>query len=233
MLDWRPSEHAPPLTHGDLPPEPVSDPHEPYDPRSYMAQSVPKRMAIISAGVIMNVIFAFIMASIAYGLGVKEAPCIVRGVVPGGAAWQANLEPGDVITRIGKIENPRFRDLQTGVTLGDIENGIEFQIERPSTGKTFDDTLHPDTSLGVPMIGIVGPWSTTLIDDPDMKPTLKNSSARTAEPSFEPGDRVVKINDVPIKTEIDIERALVQFSDAPITVTVQRAAESVKGGQKR
>ena len=77
------SDHAPPLTHGDLPSEPVSDPHEPYDPRSYMAQSVPKRMAIISAGVIMNVIFAFVMASIAYGLGVKEVPCIVRGVIPG------------------------------------------------------------------------------------------------------------------------------------------------------
>ena len=122
-----------------------------------MAQSVPKRMAIISAGVIMNVIFAFVMASIAYGLGVKEVPCIVRGVVPGGAAWQANLQPGDVIQRIGKIENPRFRDLITGVTLGDIENGIEFQIKRPTAGKTFIETLHPDTSLGVPMIGIVGP----------------------------------------------------------------------------
>src|SRR6185436_5586082 len=61
------AEHAPAMTHGDLPPEPVSDPHVPYDPRSYMAQSVPKRMAITSAGVIMNVIFAFIMASIAYG----------------------------------------------------------------------------------------------------------------------------------------------------------------------
>src|SRR4029079_7413852 len=158
--------------------EMAPDPNAGYtlDPRSYMAQSVPKRMAIISAGVIMNVIFALVAAAVAYGLGVKEVPCIVRGVVPGGAAWQENLEPGDVIKRIGKIQNPRFRDLISGVTLGDIENGIEFQIERPSTGKTFDNTLHPDTSLGIPMIGIVGPWGTTLIDDPDMKPTLKNSS---------------------------------------------------------
>ena len=36
------------------------------------AQSVPERMAIISAGVIMNVIFAVLMASWALGLGVKE-----------------------------------------------------------------------------------------------------------------------------------------------------------------
>src|SRR5690606_3074313 len=45
--DLATAEHAPAMTHGDLPPEPVSDPHTPYDPRSYMAQSVPKRMAII------------------------------------------------------------------------------------------------------------------------------------------------------------------------------------------
>ena len=52
-----------------------------------MAQSVPERMAIISAGVIMNVIFAFLMATLAYWLGVKELPCKVSDVFSGGAAW--------------------------------------------------------------------------------------------------------------------------------------------------
>jgi regulator of sigma E protease len=216
------AEHAPALTHGDLPPEPVSDPHVPYDPRSYMAQSVPKRMAIISAGVIMNVIFAFIMASIAYAIGVKETPCIVRNVVPGGAAWLAGLEPGDVVKRIGKIENPRFRDLQTGVTLGDLENGVEFEIARPGSVKTFTATLHPDKSLGVPMIGVVGPWTAELADLTEVPPTFKFSPARKAEPKFKAGDKFIKINDVPIKSYEDVQRALVQFVDTPIEVTVQR-----------
>ena len=44
------------------------------DRRSYLAKSVPQRMAIISAGVIMNVIFAFIFAVIAYGMGVPYMP---------------------------------------------------------------------------------------------------------------------------------------------------------------
>src|SRR5262249_60402732 len=86
--------HAPTLTHGDFPPEPVSGPPEPYDPRSYMAQSVPKRMAIISAGGIMDVIFAFIMATVAYALGVPETPWIGRGAAVGCAAGEAYLEPG-------------------------------------------------------------------------------------------------------------------------------------------
>src|SRR5262245_19631534 len=47
------------------------------DPRSYPAKPVPARMAIISAGVIMNLIFAVILAAIAYRLGVEEMPAIV------------------------------------------------------------------------------------------------------------------------------------------------------------
>ena len=48
-----------------------------------MAQSVPERMAIISAGVVMNVIFAFVMATVAYMLGVKELPCRLSQVFAG------------------------------------------------------------------------------------------------------------------------------------------------------
>src|SRR5262245_22147754 len=70
------------------------------DPRSYMAKSVPQRMAIISAGVIMNVIFALFMAVIAYAMGVREVACGISAVLPGEAAWKANLQPGDRILQI-------------------------------------------------------------------------------------------------------------------------------------
>src|SRR5882757_6892094 len=56
------------------------------DPRSYMAKSVPQRMAIISAGVIMNIIFACLMGAVAYGLGVKDLACGISAVMPGEAA---------------------------------------------------------------------------------------------------------------------------------------------------
>ena len=59
-----------------------------YDPRSFLAKSVPKRMAIISAGVIMNVIFAFVTAVVAYYIGVKQMACGAGNVFPGEAAWR-------------------------------------------------------------------------------------------------------------------------------------------------
>src|SRR3954452_18359690 len=90
------------------------------DRRSYLAKSVPQRMAIISAGVIMNIIFAFIFAVVAYGMGVPYVPSVISETIPGSPAWQAQLKPGDEIVKIADEENPTFMQLMSGVTLGDL-----------------------------------------------------------------------------------------------------------------
>src|SRR5215813_5803611 len=113
------------------------------DRRSYLAKSVPQRMAIISAGVIMNVIFAFIFAAIAYGMGVPYIPAVVSEVSPGSPAFEANIQPGDEIVQIGSQKNPTFIQLKSGVTLGDLEKGIEIQVKKVSDGKVVTVPLKP------------------------------------------------------------------------------------------
>ena len=67
------------------------------DPRSYLAKSVPQRMAIISAGVIMNVIFAFIFASIAYAWACRTTRASCRVIAGEAAGRPAGMQPGDEI----------------------------------------------------------------------------------------------------------------------------------------
>ena len=90
-----------------------------FDPRSYLAQSVPKRMAIISAGVVMNVVLAFLCAVVAYSLGVKQIAAGVGAVVPGEAAWKAGIRVGDRIEEIGGHKIERYTDVRMSVSLGD------------------------------------------------------------------------------------------------------------------
>ena len=59
-----------------------------FDPRSYLAKSVPQRMAIISAGVIMNMIFALVFAVVAF-LCRREANPDGRGRRDGGRSRMA------------------------------------------------------------------------------------------------------------------------------------------------
>ena len=66
------------------------------DPRSFLAKSVPQRMAIISAGVIFNLIFAVLFAALAFRSGVDFTPPKVGNVIGGGPAWQQNLAGANV-----------------------------------------------------------------------------------------------------------------------------------------
>lgn len=208
---------------GDLPKEPVAGPHPAWDPRSYPAQSVPERMAIISAGVIMNVIFAILMASWALGLGVKELTCEVSGVRPGGAAWRAGLRTGDEITAIGSLKDPIFSDLQKGVTLGDVAKGVEFTIRRPADGATRTLLLHPDTDLGVPTVGVTSPFSLTL--PADLKEGLPGAAGR-ALPQLEARDTIGAIDGRPVRTYAELVAELLQRVDKPVRLTVTRPVRS-------
>ena len=212
------------LAAGDLPPEPVAGPHPAWDPRSYPAQSVPKRMAIISAGVIMNVIFAVLMAAGAFSLGVKELTCEVSSVRPGGAAWRVGLRSGDEITAIGSQQNPIFSDLQKGVTLGDLSKGVNFTIHRPLLDSTRTLTLHPDTDLGVPTVGVTSPFSLTLPKDlgKDLSDGLPGSAGKTVPP-LAAGDTIQAINGVAVKSYAELIAELSKHIDAAATLTVQRA----------
>ena len=208
-----------PFTAGDLPPEPIDMPHPAWDPRSYPAQSVPKRMAIISAGVIMNVIFAVLMASLAYGLGVKELTCTISGVRTGGAAWRAGLRTGDEIVKIGDRENPIFNDLRHGVTVGDLAKGIEFTVRRPADGSTRTVLLKPDTDLGAPTIGVTSPISLTL---PAEFGKGLPGAAGLAKPALEPGDTVRTVDGVAVTTYAELLAELSRKPSATVTLGVDR-----------
>ena len=214
---------------GDLPPEPVDEPHLPWDPRSYPAQTVPERMAIISAGVIMNVIFAVLMAALAYGRGVRELTCTISAVRTGGAAWQAGLRTGDDITAIGGRRNPVFKDLQQGVTLGDLSRGVEFTIRRPGEGGERTVVLRPDKELGAPTVGVISPCSLTL--PADISAGLPGS-AGVAQPPLAGGDTVRAVDGAAVNTYAELVAALAGRLTAPVALTVERKGEGGAAPQK-
>lgn len=105
------------------------------DPRSYPARPVWQRMIIISAGVIMNLIFAIVFAAIAYRTGVSYTPCIVGGTAPGSPAWTCGLNPDDKFIQIGRKGQPDeqlrfYKDLLPNVMLNDRDNTMDFLVSR-------------------------------------------------------------------------------------------------------
>ena len=198
-----------------------------YDPRSYLAQSVPKRMAIISAGVVMNVLFAVLAGSIAYAIGVRQIECAVGSVFPGEAAWRADFRVGDVVEETAGKPARRFSDLQKAVSLGDnIEQGVTFRVRRPGVPEPITLIVTPDRKRLAPTIGIGNNYTTTLHD---RLPVLPGSTAALARPTFRGGDRIVRLDETPVERYDQIHAYLARHPEKKLLVTVERQTEQGDG----
>lgn len=196
-----------------------------YDPRSFLAQSVPRRMAIISAGVLMNVVFAFAAAVIAFSMGVEQQAPMVGTVFPGEAAWRAGLRPGDTIEKVGNRPISRFTDLQRAISVGDVADGVKLTIRRPVLGGQpvrLELLVHPDRIRTTPTIGVTNGFSTRL--DPRWA-LLPNVPTPQPDPPLLPGDQVVAIDGQKVEEYGHIHTLLARHPDRPLRLTVERTGK--------
>ncbi len=189
------------------------------DRRSYLAKSVPQRMAIISAGVIMNVIFAFIFATVAYKIGVPYNPSVASGTAPGSPAWRAGLQPGDEIIQVGEIVKPSYDELRGSVMLGDLKNGLKFVIDRD--GERIAKTLTPEQGTGLARVGITPPSSLELVA---AMPVAEGSPAAKAQPPLMGGDFITKVDGTPVESYSEFATLATQGLDKALSLTVRRKA---------
>ena len=210
----------------------------PLDPRSYPAKPVWQRMIIISAGVVMNLIFAVIMAGVAYRFGVPYTPTVVGNVMGGGPAWQAGVMPGDKLLKVGNMrdENPNFRfdDFAVAVALqGKDGHGqaIPVSIERGGEKVELNPlpTNRYDPESGMYAIGVMPPTVATY----GVSKPMKGSFLESVNPDLKLGDRIVAVDGIPVPVDPRFNEPLgYAFTDLlqakwnqPVKLSVERPAE--------
>jgi membrane-associated protease RseP (regulator of RpoE activity) len=100
------------------------------DPRSFVNKPVRHRMAIVSAGVIMNIAFACVLFAIVFSIGMEaEAPRIAY-VEPDSPADKGGLLPGDNIHEINGERILDFKQVTVAVLLAPPHRPIQFIVER-------------------------------------------------------------------------------------------------------
>ena len=198
------------------------------DERSYLAKTVPQRMAIISAGVVMNILFAFVFATIAYFIGVPYIPCIVGATTPGSPAWQQGLQPGDEIIELEGKQSPSFSDLRSGVMLSQLERGVSMRIDREASDAPISLTLRPMKGPGLAMIG-VAPAAALRFQSPAVFPFSPAADAQwvsgpqdTKQKELLPGDELTHIDGVEVTSHVQYSKLLSERRGEPIELTVRR-----------
>jgi len=127
--------------------------------RSFPAQSIGERAAIVAAGPIANFLLAIlIFGGTAYFLGKPVLAPRVDAVTVGGAAARAGLQSGDLIQLVDGREVKSFADLQRAISIRPGET-FPITVERGGTAVVLSvtpDLVETSSPLGKQRLGIIG-----------------------------------------------------------------------------
>lgn len=218
------------------------------DPRSFKNKSVGQRMAIISAGVIMNLIFGSLFFVLAFERGVDARAAVVGAVEVNSPAWKKGVRSGDVPELIGKSKSPTFEDLTYEVMLSTKGEQLPLVVSQPGEApREIKITPRRISTDSKPVIGIVPATQLKLIpNSPRFRPLpvrLGSAAALARELDLKPGDRVLATtNPADPKDMLELSvsqpgrtlewetlcKRFRQLADQPIRVRIQRSLGKIE-----
>ena len=212
------------LGQDDIDPNQMASEQVARDPRSYTAKTVLQRMAIISAGVIMNLITGTMMFCAAFMMGLDSVPSTIGAVSPGSPAWVAGIQPGDNIDNIDGYRIVTFSDIMRRVTLSWEQVDLR---GKHHDGTDYHEVIIPFKSKddNRSTIGVTKANSLRLVDSTNelIQHVFAGTAAARAIPEFKPGDLVKKVNDKPVKDHFEFRQTLLEKPSEVVEVVVERA----------
>ncbi|MCA9297886.1 MAG: site-2 protease family protein, partial [Phycisphaerales bacterium] len=120
------------------------------EPDSYQNCPVWKRMIVLSAGVVFNVISAGIIFVIVFSMGISHSPPVIGALVPGGPAERAGMLPGDEILEIDDVAPDSFTRVAMKASMAGANHVMHIRADR--RGETLEFDIKPERS---PEIGLL------------------------------------------------------------------------------
>ena len=202
--------------------------HRPVDhsnrPRDFESKSLPARFLVISAGVIMNLLFAFLVYTVgAMAWGVAEDPGPVLGGIneeqlPRGAMALADVPMGSRLLAVGDRQIEQWQELQraiitagAGATTFDFEGIGPVAVDIPAADSLKEKlliALEPQVAVP-PVIGSV----------------VKGGAADRG--GMKPDDRVVEAAGRPVATWQEFVSAIEASPERPVPLVVEREGQRV------
>lgn len=192
--------------------------------RSFAHKPVSRRMAIVAAGPFMNLLLPFLILPVAYLVGIDipayiEQPACVGALTPSSEAETAGFMAGDCIQRINGDKVISWAEANRAL-ISYAGFKLEFLVQRGGEQKLL--SLKPkDGGLeGLQSLGFL-PTQQAIIGA-----LAPNMPAETA--GMKVGDRIVKIDDVPVSSWYDLKPIIQEKGDKPTVFTLDRGNEELK-----
>ena len=215
------------LGQEDANPNAVSD-----DPRSYNMCPIGKRMIVVSAGVVMNLLLAVVLFIGAFMVGVKfEAPVIgdVALDLPAGTTRpdgaeersikEIGLLPGDTVLTIDDKPAKTFADIFIASSMAKLGQKLHFTVAREGYDEPLHFTLVPEKDAGSGLLSIgVTPGISTTLTGPQPNELLARALQSTGLDAMgvEPGMRLDAIDGIAVTSFGELTRAAAASNGRPL-----------------
>lgn len=217
------------------------DPNAKSDhPNAYNNKPIWARACVISAGVVMNMIFGAIFLTIAFLIGVEFPAATVGAVQPGMPAATTfaqgyeddlrylGLREGDVITSVNGKTPEDFKDVAIAVALGSSSKTVELVVKRRGVEDELTFNLQPERQKSGEKLLSAGFEAGPGLNIGSFKGVEGEIAAWHAQRidafPFETRDRlsqirIAAVNDQPIDTYTDYLLAFDKSDGQPVRVT--------------
>ncbi len=207
------------LGQDDADPSQMTDTELQANPRSYTHKTVLQRMAIISAGVIMNIITGLLFFTLAFRMGVAVSPPEIGGTLIGQPAWQAGLKPGDKIETINGRQTSTFMDI---VRASALSGGDPLQITgKTANGDAFEKSVQPVLKETRMQIGAEPARALKLPKFADNKPPVSSGSPAEKAGGFLGGDEIIAIDGVSIDSVSQLHEYLAEHRSQEVIYKIK------------
>lgn len=197
------------------------------NPRSFTHKPIGQRMIIVSAGVIMNLIFAAVLFMGVFMVGVDTPPAVVGMILPDSPADRAGMQIGDRIVQMNNKPVSDFEDAYFSILFSDPESPISLTVERKQPDgevKPVQLTIFAEKNAEEErlMIGVAPAMNNIIVrgnENPKLAP----------EERLQPGDEIIAIDGQPVSSYFEIVANLSRKRGEWANLTVRRPDASRRG----
>lgn len=188
---------------------------------SFSKASLPKRMAIILAGAIVNIVFALIVYFILMTSVGNHTSLVVSETIPEYAAEQAGIMANDKILKV----NGKNINIKSDIDkiLKDCKGEkLVFTINRDGKEETIEitPTKIPYKNTGIYLKATTSGESTKIV-------TVEANSVAEKQ-GIKPNDEIIKINGEEVKNQADIINKINSKEEETLLITIKRNNEELE-----
>lgn len=166
-------------------------------PDSYTAKPVWKRMVVVCAGVVMNVLLAAALFVVVFMVGKPTPAPVIGAVAAGGPAERAGVERGDVVLAVNGADAEAFEDVIFAAALSGRGDTVELRV-RKRDGSVVPVEVEPehDERLNMRFIGVWNASAARVVEPADRGSRLRFEGLRESLglAAVEPGMTVAEVN---------------------------------------